>query len=160
MPNPSTPFGANQRRTGRVDLIRVLAISNYKQTPKENKSSEGFMPLKLLMKQLNEHEQLAQPNDVGEEELLTITEVEGDWQNGGGVFLRHVDEHGISLKFLNDPDDLRRRVSSSAGLVGTPIGGPGEIGSPVVSASNTTLPFATRPGPTGTGAGVVGSPHF
>ncbi|KAF3195569.1 Stress response protein nst1 [Orbilia oligospora] len=160
MPNPSTPFGANQRRTGRVDLIRVLAISNYKQTPKENKSSEGFMPLKLLMKQLNEHEQLAQPNDVGEEELLTITEVEGDWQNGGGVFLRHVDEHGISLKFLNDPDDLRRRVSSSAGLVGTPIGGPGEIGSPVVSASNTTLPFATRPGPAGTGAGVVGSPHF
>lgn len=159
MPNPSTPFGTNQRRTGRVDHIRVLAISNYKQTPKENKNSEGFMPLILLMKQVNENEQLAPPNDVGEEEFLTVTEVEGDWQNGGGVFLRHVDEHGISLKFLNDPEDLGRRVSSSAGLV-TPIGGHGEIGSPVVSSSNTSMPFANRPSSTNTGAGVVGSPHF
>ncbi|KAK6350919.1 Stress response protein nst1 [Orbilia javanica] len=160
MPNPSTPFGANQRRTGRVDIIRVLAISNYKQTSKENKSSEGFMPLKLLMQQVNEDERFTPPNDVGEEELLTVTEIEGDWQNGGGVFLRHVDEHGISLKFLNDPEDLRRRVSSSSGLVGAPIGGPGEIGSPVVGSSNASLPFANRSGPTGTGAGVVGSPHF
>ncbi|KAK6507154.1 Stress response protein nst1 [Arthrobotrys musiformis] len=161
MPNPSTPFGANQRRTNRVDILRVLAITTYKQTPKENKSSEGFMPLKLLMKLMNESDQLAPPNDVGEEELSTVAEVEGDWQNGGGVFHRHVDEHGISLRFHDDPEDLRRRVSSSAGLVGAPIGGPGEIGSPVAGPSNSSLPFAGRPGANSAGgAGVVGSPHF
>ncbi|KAK6534502.1 Stress response protein nst1 [Arthrobotrys megalospora] len=158
IPNPSTPFGANQRRPGRLDHLRLLAISNYKQTPKEKKSTEGFMPLQLLMQQMNESDQMAP--DISEEELLTITEVEGDWQNGGGIFYRHVDEHGISIRFHIDSEDPRRRVSSSAGLVGTPISGPGEIGSPIVGSSTTSLPFANRPGSTSSGAGVVGSPHF
>ncbi|KAF3924693.1 hypothetical protein AA313_de0206513 [Arthrobotrys entomopaga] len=155
--NATTPFGANQRRPGRIDVLRLHMISIFRHASKDKKNAEGFMPVKFIMRTINDPEQSPNtPHDVSEEELLTVTEIEGDWQNGGGCFVRHRDEDGsFNIKYILEGD--QRSVSGSSGLGGTPIVGPGEIGSPVGSVASS-LPFGTRQG--SASSGIVGSPHF
>ncbi|EPS43956.1 hypothetical protein H072_2120 [Dactylellina haptotyla CBS 200.50] len=160
IPNATTPFGANQRRPGRLDVLRHLIVSIFKQSGRSKKNADGFMAMKTLLETINESDQRpSPPHDVLEDEIMTVTEIEGDWHNGGGCFIRQREDDGnISIKWYLEAEQ-QRRVSSSAGLSGTSISGPGEIGSPVGSVASS-LPFGGRQNSTSSGAGVVGSPHY
>lgn len=107
----------------------------------ESNYPDGYIDMGVVL----EHVKEILPEDPPTEtELIDICETEGTPTNGGGVFnFKTNEKHYNSIKYIPDAD-LRRTV-----------GGPGEIGSPVVGSGITS--FA----PTGTiGRGNYGPLSF
>ncbi|MCJ1391313.1 Stress response protein nst1 [Xylographa bjoerkii] len=125
-------IGGPNRHVSRPVTIRLLACQACKQltlsTPIKN--NNGFHSIELILRQV---EQLKPANEgpIQLRELLQICDTEGNPQNGGGSFIiQDEPPRGIFVKY--EPDN-----NGSVGNRG--VGGPGEIGSPMVGMNTPSF---------------------
>jgi actin-related protein len=124
-------FGNNMQQVGRPRLlqIRINMCDACKALTNANKNStDGFHDARTVFAQARERVQPPAP----EEEMLMLLDTEGTAQNGGGSFqLKKLGTGSMDMLVKWTPDAGDGQSQTRIGSIGV-----GEIGSPLLGASN------------------------
>ncbi|KAK7608898.1 salt tolerance down-regulator-domain-containing protein [Phyllosticta paracitricarpa] len=150
------PLGGAPHRPSlsRPGMVRLMVCRACQQLAQTSGGADGFYDIPSIIRTIDTFRTGEPP--VMEHEVNDICETEGDAHNGGGFLFKRDAANGASALVKFEPDE---NSSGDARGSGRPLGGLGEIGSPVPSYSTPAGSISRGPSFPGS-LGGISSPGF